>query len=217
MKRKVTEIYRALALEKDYSKAQILEMYLNTIYLGEQCYGVQTAARTYFHKDVTDLTLAECACLIGITNNPSMYDPLLSDWARENNRERQLTILGAMLGQEKIDQATYDAAVSGGGRSSPTAIPISAIIAEPHGGSGDPGEAHRAVSTANNSYYTDQVISDVAAALVEKLWPGGRCTRRRTATSARHSEKAVSKIYSSGYKIYTAAEQQAPVHCGERF
>ncbi len=45
-------------------------MYLNTIYLGEQCYGVQTAARMYFHKDVKDLTLAECACLIGITNNP---------------------------------------------------------------------------------------------------------------------------------------------------
>ena len=81
MKRKITEIYRALALEKDYSKSQILEMYLNTIYLGEQCYGVQTAARMYFHKDVKDLTLAECACLIGITNNPSMYDPLISDWA----------------------------------------------------------------------------------------------------------------------------------------
>ena len=112
VKRKITEIYRALALEKDYSKSQILEMYLNTIYLGEQCYGVQTAARMYFHKDVKDLTLAECACLIGITNNPSMYDPLLSDWTRENNRERQLTILGEMLSQEKIDQATYDAAAA---------------------------------------------------------------------------------------------------------
>lgn len=65
VKRKVTEIYRALALEKDYSKSQILEMYLNTIYLGEQCYGVQTAARMYFHKDVKDLTLAECAYEIG--------------------------------------------------------------------------------------------------------------------------------------------------------
>ena len=112
VKRKITEIYRALALEKDYSKSQILEMYLNTIYLGEQCYGVQTAARMYFHKDVKDLTLAECACLIGITNNPSMYDPLISDWTRENNRERQLKVLDEMLDQEMISKEEYDEAVA---------------------------------------------------------------------------------------------------------
>ena len=110
VKRKVTEVYRALALEKDYSKDEILEMCLNTIYLGNQCYGVQTASRTYFHKDVSELTLAECACLISITNNPSQYDPLRSDWTREQNRNRQLDVLDAMLAQEKIDQATYDAA-----------------------------------------------------------------------------------------------------------
>ena len=46
------------------------------------CYGVQTASQAYFGKDAADLTLAESACLIGITNNPSMYDPLLSDWTR---------------------------------------------------------------------------------------------------------------------------------------
>ena len=86
VKRKVTEVYRALALEKDYSKDEILEMYLNTIYLGNQCYGVQTASRTYFHKDVSELTLAECACLISITNNPSQYDPLRSDWTREQTQ-----------------------------------------------------------------------------------------------------------------------------------
>ena len=100
VKRKVTEVYRALALEKDYSKDEILEMYLNTIYLGNQCYGVQTASRTYFHKDVSELTLAECACLISITNNPSQYDPLRSDWTREQNRNRQLDVLDAMLAQE---------------------------------------------------------------------------------------------------------------------
>ena len=64
----------------------------------------------YFHKDVSELTLAECACLISITNNPSQYDPLRSDWTREQNRNRQLDVLDAMLAQEKIDQATYDAA-----------------------------------------------------------------------------------------------------------
>ena len=167
VKRKITEIYRALALEKDYSKSQILEMYLNTIYLGEQCYGVQTAARMYFHKDVKDLTLAECACLIGITNNPSMYDPLLSDWARENNRERQLTILGEMLGQEKIDQATYDAAVAEEVQFSDGYTNLGNFT-EPTEDQETP-EKPTVQSTANNSYYTDQVISDVAAALVEKL------------------------------------------------
>ena len=76
VKRKVTEVYRALALEKDYSKDEILEMYLNTIYLGEQSYGVRTAAYTYFGKDVSELDLAECASLIAITNNPSIFDQI---------------------------------------------------------------------------------------------------------------------------------------------
>lgn len=101
VKRKVTEVYRALALEKDYSKDEILEMYLNTIYLGNQCYGVQTASRTYFHKDVSELTLAECACLISITNNPSQYDPLRSDWTREQNRNRPAGRAGRHAGPGK--------------------------------------------------------------------------------------------------------------------
>lgn len=205
VKRKITEIYRALALEKDYSKSQILEMYLNTIYLGEQCYGVQTAARMYFHKDVKDLTLAECACLIGITNNPSMYDPLLSDWARENNRERQLTILGEMLGQEKIDQATYDAAVAEEVQFSDGYTNLGNFT-EPTEDQETP-EKPTVQSTANNSYYTDQVISDVAAALVEKLGLEDDAPDEngnvRTA-----QEKAVSKIYSSGYKIYTLQDSK---------
>ena len=75
VKRKVTEIFRALEFEKKYSKNQILEMYLNAIYLGKNCYGVQTAAQYYFGKDVGELDLAECACLIAITNNPSLYGP----------------------------------------------------------------------------------------------------------------------------------------------
>ena len=205
VKRKITEIYRALALEKDYSKSQILEMYLNTIYLGEQCYGVQTAARMYFHKDVKDLTLAECACLIGITNNPSMYDPLISDWARENNRERQLTILGEMLSQGKIDQATHDAAVAEEVQFSDGYTNLGNFT-EPTEDQETP-EKPTVQSTANNSYYTDQVISDVAAALVEKLGLEDDAPDEngnvRTA-----QEKAVSKIYSSGYKIYTLQDSK---------
>lgn len=74
--RKVREIFRALEFEKNYTKDYILELYLNTIYLGQGCYGVQTAAQYYFGKDVSELDLAECACIIAITNNPSLYGPM---------------------------------------------------------------------------------------------------------------------------------------------
>ena len=73
--RKILEIFTALELEKNYKKEDILTMYLNYIYLGNGCYGVQAAAQYYFGKDVWDLSLAECASLAGITNNPSLYAP----------------------------------------------------------------------------------------------------------------------------------------------
>lgn len=109
VRRKIVEIFRALEYEKTNSKAQILEQYMNVIYLGEGCNGVQSASNIYFGKDVWDLTLAECASLIGITNNPSIYDPYINPG---KNRERQMIILGQMLAQEKITREEYDAAVS---------------------------------------------------------------------------------------------------------
>ena len=109
VRRKIVEIFRALEYEKTNSKEQILEQYLNVIYLGEGCYGVQSASRIYFGKNVWDLTLAECASLIGITNNPSIYDPYLNP---AKNRERQLIILKQMLVQNKITQEEYDEAVA---------------------------------------------------------------------------------------------------------
>ena len=106
--RKVQEIFRALAVEERYTKNEIIEWYLNTIYLGEGCYGVQSAAKVYFGKDVSDLTTAECASLIAITNNPSLYDPYISP---KNNRERQVNILYAMLEQGYIKtHEDYEAA-----------------------------------------------------------------------------------------------------------
>ena len=73
--RKFNEIIRALNLEKHYSKKEILEAYLNTVSLGAGCYGVKTAAETYFGKDVSDLTLLECATLAGITQSPYSKNP----------------------------------------------------------------------------------------------------------------------------------------------
>lgn len=75
VKRKVVEIFTALELERKYEKDDILAWYMNEIFLGNRCYGVQAAAKYYFGKDVSELTLAECACLAGITNNPSQYSP----------------------------------------------------------------------------------------------------------------------------------------------
>ena len=73
-----------------------MEWYLNTIYLGEQAYGVRTAAYTYFGKDVSQLDLAECASLIAITNNPSIYDPYISENTKAENKKRQVSILSTV-------------------------------------------------------------------------------------------------------------------------
>lgn len=110
VQRKILEIFRALEFERNYSKEDILEMYLNYIYLGESCYGVGTASYTYFGKDVSQLSLAECASLIGITNNPSAYDPYISDNTRNNNKERQELVLWKMKELGYITEEEMEAA-----------------------------------------------------------------------------------------------------------
>ena len=89
------EIFRALEFEKNYSKEEILEAYLNYSYLGQGCNGVYTAAYTYFGKHVSELSLAECASLIAITNNPSKYDPLSKREKPARPRPRRSTTRSA--------------------------------------------------------------------------------------------------------------------------
>ncbi len=107
IKRKIQEIYRAYKIEKELSKERILELYLNTIYLSQQCNGVQAAANVYFGKDVSELSLAECASLAGITQFPSRYDPIVNP---QNNKEKQELVLAKMLELGKISQEEHDAA-----------------------------------------------------------------------------------------------------------
>lgn len=107
VKRKIQEIYRAFNLEMDLSKEEILEYYLNTIYLSQKCNGVQSAAMTYFGKDVSELSLAECASIAGITQFPTKYDPLVNP---ENNKERQLVILKKMRQLGFITKEEYEKA-----------------------------------------------------------------------------------------------------------
>lgn len=107
--RKFKEIMMALNLEEHYDKDRILEAYLNTIYLNNGCYGIQTAAEKYFGKNTKDLNLAECAALVGVTQEPSKYDPLRKP---EENKERQEYCLGLMLEQGKISKQEHDEAVA---------------------------------------------------------------------------------------------------------
>lgn len=93
VKRKIAEIMRALELDKKYNKDEILEMYMNTIYLGQNSYGVKAAAQTYFGKEPWDLSLAECAAIAGVTKNPYKYDPVRFP---EFNKERRYLVLEQM-------------------------------------------------------------------------------------------------------------------------
>ena len=213
VKRKITEIYRALELEKRYEKDEILEAYLNEVFFGQSCYGVVTASRMYFNKDVSDLTLAECASLMGITNNPSMYDPTLSSWTRENNRERQLTILGAMLEQGKISQEEYDEAkaedivFSNGFTISGKYVGSDGTATEPEpeepttDDTESPEDEEEPAIKGRYSWFTEAMIGDVADALVEKY--GITDKVRDNGTTYTAYEQAWDMVHGKGYKIYT--------------
>jgi len=107
LKRKIMEATLAYRLEKEFSKDQILALYLNTIYFGHGSYGVQTAAQTYFGKNVQDLTLAESAMIAGVIKSPGRYSPFLDPTAA---RTRRGTVLAQMVEMGFIKQADATAA-----------------------------------------------------------------------------------------------------------
>lgn len=119
-KRKIQEAYLAMQLETKYTKAQILEYYLNTIYLGENYYGVQVAAQGYFGKELGDLSLRECAMLAGLTNNPYYYNPRRNFYVRtsETTDYKKLTndrtdyVLRCMYENEFITHQQYQDALN---------------------------------------------------------------------------------------------------------
>ena len=145
VQRKLLEIFQALQFAKDHDRSEIMEWYLNAVYFGEGCYGVQTAARTYFGKDAKDLSLAESAAIVGITNLPTYYDPFYSV---ENNKKRQEDILWCMRDQGYINDAEYEEAINEEldfvrGENSPSTSSV-------------------------QSYYVETVISDVIKDLSEQ-------------------------------------------------
>ena len=104
IQRKAQEILKALNLEKKYDKTEILEMYLNSTYLSQGCYGVGAAAYTYFGKEVKDLTLIESAALACITQYPYYYDPIINP---QHNAEKRNLVLKYMYDQGKITQEEF--------------------------------------------------------------------------------------------------------------
>ena len=148
--RKVKEWWKAFLLESYFSKEEILEMYLNVIYVGPNVYGVQTGAKYYFDKDVSDLSLAECAYLAGINNSPNSYNPFGDDDNDELITSRTTTVLDKMLELGKIDEEEYNEAVK-----------------EVNNGLNfEQGE----IETGNPiySYHTDALISEVISDIAEE-------------------------------------------------
>lgn len=179
--RKFNEILRALNLERNFSKEQIIEAYLNTIYLSNGCYGVKTAAEVYFGKEVSDLNAAECASLIAITKYPSKYDPLINP---EDNRDRQLWILKEMNNKDNgfLTDEEYNEAKN---------YEMVFTNSENYKGSQLKEQSTKKDNDEITNYYVDFVISTVQEDLQKMGYT---------------SKKAHDLVYGGGLKIYTAID-----------
>lgn len=144
IQRKVKEIMTALELEKELDKTEILEMYLNTIYLSEHCYGIQAAANAYFGKDVSELNLTECAALAAIPKYPYKYDPYVNP---DNNKDRREDVLWKMHQLGKLTDEEYE-----------TALNTELVISD---------NVRTSATSATTSWYTDAVIEDTIDLLME--------------------------------------------------
>lgn len=181
IKRKITEMYYAYVIERELSKEEILEGYLNTIYLGYGCYGVKSAARTYFSCDLPDLTLEQCVALAALPQAPDSYALLKSEkgeactkiekglYANDISRDRRYLILDLMANQELISDAEAEEAKK----------PLIDFI--------DPGISTDGVHAT--SYFRDYVIQSVVQDLMIEY--------------AKTEQEALNMIYTKGLKIYS--------------
>lgn len=155
-KRKIQEAYLAMQLETQYSKEQILESYLNTIYLGENYYGVYTAARGYFGKELYQLSLRECAMLAGLCTNPYYYNPRRNYYTRTSETTDYAAItntrtdyaLRMMYENQFITYEEYVAALE----------PSTATVLR---------QSPDAGSTYNYIYYVEYAVNDVVQTLLK--------------------------------------------------
>lgn len=146
--RKIKEIVLALQIERNFSKSEILTLYLNQIYLGNGVYGVQSASKLYFGKDVTDMTLGECALLTGLIPSPERFSPFNN---MERAKQRRSLVLQRMLAERFI-----------------TAEEVKAAEAEPV-----PAE-RSVVSAGHGAYFVEYVRQQLEPKYgVAQLWKGG--------------------------------------------
>ena len=113
----------AIRLQNAYSKDEVLELYLNQNYFGNLAYGIEAASRTYFSKSATEFSLAECAFLVGLMQNPTLYDPFTQ---LETAEERQEVVLGLMVKEDYITESESTAAASDKLQFAATRFPIEA-------------------------------------------------------------------------------------------
>lgn len=175
--RKIREIFRALKLEDEYNKDQILEAYLNVVNFGNNCQGVQSAAKLYFDKDISECSVAECAAIAGITQNPSLWNPLIYP---ENNQKRREDVLSEMYNQGKITETEYEQALEESENMTFVGFQYS-----------DEDEDDE-TETQQWNWYIDVMFRDLRKDLAEKY----NITE----------DAAEEKIYTEGLKIYCAMD-----------
>ncbi|MBM7613539.1 transglycosylase domain-containing protein [Alkaliphilus hydrothermalis] len=201
--RKIKDMYYGIVLDRELSKDQILEAYMNTINLGGVAHGVQAAAQTYFSKDVGDLTIAEAALIAGITRYPFRYSPiktLYKDQVEENHiilddsdstytivfnevsLQRQRTVLGVMRRLNKITEEEYQAALE---------EDIASNL-----------KPNRLANQEITSYFGDLVKRDVMAGLQNEGYT---------------KEEAQAMLYSGGLRIYSTMDVRAQNILEEEF
>ncbi len=155
IQRKVQEILRAMYVGQNYSKEEVLEMYLNTIFLSQNSYGVKAAAQTYFGKELDELTLIECAALASIPKSPTKYDPLRNPY--QNQLRRDLVL-------EQMLEQSLDA----DGNFLPDAIITQEEYDLYHGAPLELNtDREEEYSETVHSYYMDALVDDVIEALCE--------------------------------------------------
>ncbi len=187
IKRKIQEQYLAIELEKTLSKEQILELYMNTINLGQNTLGVQSASLRYFNKNVFELSLSECAVIAGITQNPSGLNPISHP---EKNAERREKVLKNMLELGFITQEQFDEAMADDVYSRIQVINQTTGVSNVY------------------SYFVDEVIEQAAADLTELYITEGYA-------ESQASNLAYSMLYSGGLSIYTTQDPQIQAICDE--
>ncbi|MCQ2563024.1 MAG: transglycosylase domain-containing protein [Mogibacterium sp.] len=195
IKRKIIEMYYAHVIEDTLSKEDILTAYLNTIYLGYGCYGVDTAAKKYFDVSVEDLSLEQCAALAALPQAPGLYALLMTEpdeaetttdlgdglWANDVSRDRRYIVLDLMAEQGYITQEEADASKR----------PLEEFI--------KPGGA----SSSTNSAFKDYLLETVKQDLMTKY--------------NLDDKQAANLIYSKGLNIYSTLDSQAQKAINKQF